>query len=103
MRNKSILFYFFVFKSRNHEQDREIHKLLDRISVLEDEKTKQSSRILKLKDEVEAVNGEVSKTRSSSDNAVTALSQELRQFKHDLERARQREKQVSKVVLIANF
>ena len=82
-------------QGRNCEQDREIHKLLNRITELEDEKVKQSNRILKLRDEVDSVNHEVTKTRTSTDSAVTALSQELRQFKHDLERAKQRENQVN--------
>ena len=50
---------------------------------------------MKLRDEVDSVNHEVTKTRTSTDSAVTALSQELRQFKHDLERAKQRENQVN--------
>jgi hypothetical protein len=39
-------------------------------------------------------NAEANKTRSSSDTAVQALSQELRHIKFDLERAQIREKQV---------
>jgi LEA14-like dessication related protein len=71
-----------------------MRKLLDRISDLEAIKEKQALKLTKLREELEMNNAEVNKTRSSSDTAVQALSQELRHLKLDLERAQIKEKQV---------
>jgi hypothetical protein len=50
-----------------------------------------------LKEDVELANRDAAKVRLSSDDSVSALSQELRQFKIDLDRLKLREKQVSEV------
>jgi hypothetical protein len=68
---------------------------LSQINELEREKEKQLNKIMKLKEDVELANRDASKVRLSSDDAVAALSQELRQFKVDLDRLKLREKQVS--------
>lgn len=47
-----------------------------------------------MREEMDSVNKEVNKTRSTSDGAVHALSQELRSIKIDLEKCQSREKQV---------
>lgn len=76
------------------DHEKEISKLLSRISELENLKDKQSVKISKLKDEIESANSESNKTRSSSDNVVHSLSQELRVLKQDLEKYQERERQV---------
>jgi hypothetical protein len=68
-----------------------------RINELESVKDKQSVKLAKLKDDIESVNVEVSKTRCSSDTAVHSLSHELRVLKQDLERYQERERQVSQI------
>ena len=76
------------------EQDKQIHKLLEKISDLESFKEKQAIKITKLRDEMDSVNKEVKTTRNSSDTAVQSLSQELRHLKIDLEKSQSREKSV---------
>ena len=82
-------------KVRTTDQDKEIHKLVDRISELESVKEKQACKITKLRDELELLTKEVNKTRTSSDSTVGSLSVELRHLKQDLEKSQSREKQVS--------
>lgn len=67
---------------------------MTRISELEAIKEKQCVKIAKLKEEIEMTNSEANKTRSSSDNVVHSLSQELRALKQDLEKYKERERQV---------
>lgn len=67
---------------------------MTRISELEVIKEKQCVKIAKLKEEIEMTNSEANKTRSSSDNVVHSLSQELRALKQDLEKYKERERQV---------
>ena len=70
-------------------------KLLDKINELESIKEKQSIKLAKYRDEIDNVSHEVSKTRTSSDSAVQALSQELRHLKQNLDKTLDREKQVN--------
>lgn len=65
---------------------------------MESFKEKQSIKLAKYRDEIDSVSQEVNKTRSSSDSAVQALSQELRHLKQDLEKTLDREKQVKKII-----
>lgn len=81
-------------KVKMSDHEKEISKLLMRISELEATKEKQSVKIAKLKDEIEQTSCEANKTRSSSDNVVHSLSQELRALKQDLEKYKERERQV---------
>ncbi len=61
---------------------------------MESAKEKQSIKLAKYREEIDSVSQEVNKTRSSSDTAVQALSQELRHLKQDLDKTLDREKQV---------
>ncbi|CAF0745813.1 unnamed protein product [Brachionus calyciflorus] len=82
------------FKGKSTDQDKEISKLVSRISELESIKEKQTIKITKLKDQLESSSNEISKTRSSSDSTVQSLSQELRHLKQDLEKHEERERQL---------
>jgi chromosome segregation ATPase len=90
-------------RGRINEQEKEVARLLCRITELESVKEKQACKLAKYKEELESYSGEISKTRSSSDMAVTALSQELRSLKVELEKTIDREKQVRLVLLIFIF
>lgn len=81
-------------KGRSSDQEKEIRKLLEKISELESAKEKQSIKITKLRDELDSKSVEVNKTRDSSDGAVQALSVELRHLKMDLDKVQSREKQL---------
>ncbi len=61
---------------------------------MESAKEKQSIKLAKYREEIDSVSQEVNKTRSSSDTAVQALSQELRHLKQDLDKTLDREKQI---------
>ena len=83
-----------------NDHEKEISKLIQRVAELEAIKEKQSLKIAKLKEEIESANSETNKTRSSSDNVVHSLSQELRALKQELEKYKDRERQVNKITLI---
>jgi hypothetical protein len=68
--------------------------LLEKISELESIKEKQSIKITKLRDEMDSLSVEVSRTKDSSDGAVQSLSAELRHLKIELEKIQSREKQL---------
>lgn len=76
------------------DHEKEITRLLTRIAELEASKEKQAVKMAKLKEELESANCEANKTRSSSDTVVHSLSQELRALKQDLEKYKERERQV---------
>lgn len=76
------------------DHEKEISRLVARISELEATKEKQSIKIAKLKEEIESANSDANKTRSSSDSVVHSLSQELRALKQELEKYKERERQV---------
>jgi predicted nucleic acid-binding Zn-ribbon protein len=85
----------YCLKSRSNDQEKELKKLLDKINELESIKEKQSIKLAKYRDEIDSASQEVNKTRTSSDSAVQALSQELRHLKQDLDKTLDREKQVN--------
>jgi hypothetical protein len=91
---KSQLLDFNGYKCRLSEHEKEINRLLSKISELESIKEKQALKIGKLKDEVDSCSIEYSKTRTSSDSVVQSLSSELRLIKIELEKVQNREKQV---------
>ncbi len=97
---KAQLLEHHSFKGRTSDQEKEIRKLIEKISELESVKEKQSIKITKLRDELDSVTKEVNKTRDSSDGAVQALSSELRHLKMELEKTHSREKQVC---ILENF
>jgi phage-related minor tail protein len=70
---------------------------------LESAKEKQSIKLAKYREEIDSVSQEVNKTRSSSDTAVQALSQELRHLKQDLDKTLDREKQVKLKLIFKIF
>lgn len=81
-------------KVKLNDHEKEISKLIQRVAELEAIKEKQSLKIAKLKEEIESANSETNKTRSSSDNVVHSLSQELRALKQELEKYKDRERQL---------
>ena len=91
---KAQLHDFNNCKNNRCDQEKEINKLCMRIAELESIKDKQSIKILKLKEELDSYCSDLSKTRSSSDNVVQSLSQELRTIKLELDKVQDREKQV---------
>lgn len=82
------------FKLRTKEQDTEMQRLIAKVGELESVKEKMSIKLAKLRDEKDYASQEVCKTRTTSDGAVNAISQELRHVKQDLEKTAGREKQV---------
>lgn len=70
---------------------------------MESAKEKQSIKLAKYREEIDSVSQEVNKTRSSSDTAVQALSQELRHLKQDLDKTLDREKQVKLKLIFKIF
>lgn len=81
-------------KLRTCDQEKEIACLSSKISELESVKEKMSIKLAKLRDEKDLASSEVCQTRTSSDNAVNALSHELRNLKQDLDKTAGREKQL---------
>jgi predicted methyltransferase MtxX (methanogen marker protein 4) len=77
------------------EQKREIEELVAQVEELEDVRKKQSHKIKNLKDEVEVSSQHHQEKRLVSDNAVQALSSELRTSKNALNAIQNREKQVT--------
>ncbi|RNA25983.1 coiled-coil domain-containing protein, partial [Brachionus plicatilis] len=82
------------FRGKSSDQDKEIARLISKISELESIKEKQSLKIAKLRDQLDSTNSEISKNRTSSDSTVQSLSQELRSLKQELEKRDDRERQL---------
>ncbi len=94
-------------RARIGEQEKEIAKLLCRITELESIKEKQACKIVKYREELESYSSEMSRSRSSQEGAVHALSQELRNVRIELEKTIDREKQVifskTEIIIIFKF
>lgn len=76
------------------EQRKEIEELVAQVDELENVRKKQAHKIKHLKDEVELTSQQTQEKRLVSDNAVQALSSELRTSKNALNAIQNREKQV---------
>ncbi|KAK3093737.1 hypothetical protein FSP39_019476 [Pinctada imbricata] len=81
-------------KMRTLEQRKEIEELVAQVDELEDVRKRQSSKIRHLKEEVDATNVDTAEKRVVSENAVQALSSELRTTKNALNAIQTREKQL---------
>lgn len=79
---------------RTMEQRKEIEELVAQVEELENVRKKQFHKIKHLKDEVEMSSQQNQEKRLVSDNAVQALSSELRTSKNALNAIQNREKQV---------
>lgn len=79
---------------RTMEQRKEIEELVAQVEELENVRKKQSHKIKHLKDEVEMSSQQNQEKRLVSDNAVQALSSELRTSKNALNAIQNREKQL---------
>uniref|UniRef100_A0A8W8I947 Coiled-coil domain-containing protein 170 n=3 Tax=Magallana gigas TaxID=29159 RepID=A0A8W8I947_MAGGI len=79
---------------RTMEQRKEIEELVAQVDELENVRKKQSHKIKHLKDEVEMSSQQNQEKRLVSDNAVQALSSELRTSKNALNAIQNREKQL---------
>uniref|UniRef100_K1Q8J9 Coiled-coil domain-containing protein C6orf97 n=1 Tax=Magallana gigas TaxID=29159 RepID=K1Q8J9_MAGGI len=79
---------------RTMEQRKEIEELVAQVDELENVRKKQSHKIKHLKDEVEMSSQQNQEKRLVSDNAVQALSSELRTSKNALNSIQNREKQL---------
>lgn len=84
-----------TLKDRLIEREKEIRRLLDEISKLENTRDKQAVKISSLQDRMHAVDDDVNRTLVSSDNAVRNLSNELRFLKGSLAQVTEREQRVS--------
>ncbi len=76
------------------EREKEVRRLLEDISKLENTRDKQAVKISSLQEKIHSVDGEANRTLVSSDNAVRALSNELRFLKGSLEQVIERERRV---------
>ncbi|XP_062614112.1 coiled-coil domain-containing protein 170-like [Saccostrea cucullata] len=79
---------------RTMEQRKEIEELVAQVEELEDVRKKQANKIKHLKDEIEISTQQGQEKRLVSDNAVQALSSELRTSKNALNAIQNREKQL---------
>lgn len=59
----------------------------------------QTIQINDLKEEIDNLNLDLSKSTTSSGKAIDALSKELRAFKQDLEKSKTREKEVKTILI----
>ncbi len=82
----------------NLEQSVEKSKLFKQINELNSLNKSQIIKISELKDEIDNLNSEVAKTSTSSNKSIHALSTELRSYKQELEKSRNREKEVGSVL-----
>lgn len=78
----------------NLEQSVEKSKLFKQINELNSLNKSQIIKISELKDEIDNLNSEVAKTSTSSNKSIHALSTELRSYKQELEKSRNREKEL---------
>lgn len=70
--------------------------LVGQVTELEEERARQAHKISKLKGDVHEQSSEIREKRVVADNAVSALSSELRTTKTALHTIQNREKQVSR-------
>ncbi|CAF2393713.1 unnamed protein product [Rotaria sp. Silwood2] len=83
-----------TLKGRLAEREKEIRRLLEDLSKLENTRDKQAVKISTLQDKIHSVDDEANRTLFSSDNAVRALSNELRFLKGSLEQVTERERRL---------
>lgn len=81
-------------KMRTMEQRSEVEELARQVEQLEEVRRKQARKIMTLKEEVAAADSQTQEKRVVADNAVHALSSELRTTKNALESIKYREKQL---------
>lgn len=79
---------------RTLEQRKDIEELARQIEELEEVRKRQSRKISQLKSEVQSSESTLHEKNVASENAVQALSSELRTTKNALENIKYREKQV---------
>ena len=72
----------------------EKNRLLKQINELETLNRSQIIKINELKENIDELNTEVNQKTISSDKSIQALSMELRSHKQELEKSRNREKEV---------
>ncbi len=80
---------------RTLEQRKDIDELARQVEELEELRRKQSRKIANLKSEANYYENNTQEKRVVSDNAVQALSSELRTTENSLDNVQHREKQVS--------
>lgn len=78
------------------EREKEVRRLLEDVSKLENVRDKQAVKISALQDKMHSVDDDVNRTLFSSDNAVRTLSNELRFLKSSLAQVTEREQRVGK-------
>ncbi|CAF1583069.1 unnamed protein product, partial [Didymodactylos carnosus] len=83
-----------MLKSRIMEHEKEIRRLLEDNSKLQNVRDKQAVKISNLQDKMHNVDEETNRTLFSSDNAVRSLSNELRFLKSSLEQVTERERRL---------
>lgn len=83
-----------IYKNQCGDQQKNIESLTAKITELNCVIEKISIKLAKMRDEKDSTCVEINQTRTSSDNAINALSQELRSIKQDLEKTSGREKQL---------
>ena len=88
------LFSCLFFKDRLAEREKEVRRLLEDISKLENARDKQAVKISTLQDRIHSIDDEANRASFSSDNAVRNLSNELRFLKSSLEQVTERERRV---------
>lgn len=76
------------------EQEKEIRRLLEDIDKLQSIRDKQAVKLSALQDKIHSVDDEANRTLLSSDNAMRALSNEVRFLKSSLEQITEREHRV---------
>lgn len=89
-----IYLFAVYFKVRSLEQKKEMEDLVQQVEELERIRQKQAKKIANLKEEVEIQDQNSQEKRVVSDNAVHALSSELRTTKNALDVVTSREKTV---------
>ena len=77
------------------DQDKEIRRLLEDLDKLQTIRDKQAVKISSLQDKIHSVDDQANRSLLSSDNAVRALSNEVRFLKSSLEQITEREHRVS--------
>ena len=76
------------------KKDADIKNLLKKLDETSLQSDKQLVQINELKEQIDSVNLELSKTIGSSDEAISSLSKELRVLKQNLAKSESREKEV---------
>ncbi|CAF3690001.1 unnamed protein product [Rotaria socialis] len=80
-----------ILKNRLVDQDKEIRRLLEDVDKLQNIRDKQAVKLSNLQDKIHSVDDEANRSLLSSDNAVRALSNEVRFLKSSLEQITERE------------